>query len=137
MWSQAFSRTRRAKTDRQGRITTPLTAIQWRKRLPQSPLLVEAYSKGAKSTWIRAGELYLQAQDGGELYTIQSFDLPINRGQFWLSPQKPLYQVMFRPKRWIPDIRLKIWTWDGEEPPQQGEIPGIVQSANTVRITLS
>ena len=137
MWSQAFSRTRRAKTDRKGRITTPLTAIQWRKSLPGSPLLVEAYSQGAKSTWLRAGELYLQTLNGGELYTIQSFDLPINRGQFAVHPSRPLYQIKFRPKRWIPDIRLKIWTWDGETPPTPTELPeGITVSGGSTRIEL-
>ena len=128
---------RQNQKDRLGRITTPLTAIQWRKRLPESPLLVEAYSKGAKSTWLRAGELYLMAQDGGELYTVVTLDLHLNRGQFWVSPTQPLAMLLLRPKRWIPDIRFKVWTWDGAVPPAQGEIPGIVQSENTVQITLS
>ena len=137
MWSQAFSRTRRAKTDRKGRITTPITAIEWRKSLPELPLLVEAYSRDAKSTWLRAGELYLQALNGGELYTIQSFDLPINRGQFAITPSSPLYQIQFRPKRWIPDIRLRIWTWNGEAPPDPVELPeGITQSNGSTRVEL-
>ena len=137
MWSQAFSRSKRAKKNRQGRITTPIAEILWRKPLPKSPLLVEAYSREAKSTWLRAGELYLQALNGGELYTIQSFDLPINRGRFAIHPSSPLYQIQFRPKRWIPDIRLRIWTWDGELPPDPVELPeGITQSNGSTRVAL-